>query len=104
MAAQECNTWSGGGARIGSEFFSWVWLCFLKGGEGHGESGFAPWGWAPGMAPLARITDKVADPISQLSRVVGKCPWPALSEHQGQVEAQGLGPHSLCQLFILGED
>lgn len=44
---------------------------FSKEGEGHGEGGFVPLGRAPGRALLARITDKVVDPISLQSPVVG---------------------------------
>lgn len=62
---------------------------FSKEGEGHGKDGFDPLGWAPGMAPLARITYKVDGPISLQSPTAGKCPWPVLSQDMGFISARG---------------
>lgn len=62
---------------------------FSKEGEGHGEDGFDPLGGALGMAPLARTTDKVDDPISLQRSAAGKCLWPALSQDMGFISAPG---------------
>lgn len=64
---------------------------FSKEGEGHGKGGFVPLGRAPGRVLLARITDKVVDPISLQSPVGGKCLWVARSQSRGLDPAHPAG-------------